>query len=652
MEADWKQAWEEEDYETVIDLLSEGIDDVTDDLAQLQTNEIQQLCEHLYHRHEAYKAIGRFHFAVADADRIIAILHRFRLDSNFDSMKPLKGWNEHNDLHEDNERGRKRVGGEHVGTPGHKAKRRKTNKKWIRQTLSLLPTELIALVASFLEPGDTISLANTCSQFRGISQLWEHLCFRRVTPIPETGWHPDTIDVCVAAIRICRQRSNENLKGVYLKGHISFGNLAEIFEALKPSWKTLKSISIPTLNQKLCYQKLYRKCPRLESIDVRVDHRCIKGSPTSQSRLQGDGMFPGSEMPFKLKIFKADLDRDCGVISKHMRHLEVVEGVCVRRQTQPGFIQGLISVAPNLREWKDVDNGRWYAHTVRLSDFGAGNIPTQPIVFPKLLKVCALWSEHFFKCEFPALEEARFNAMRVGRGRLTAETFDACESRISANISKSPSLKKLELLLPSDQSLQKNILTAVASLEHLEELRLWCDWPISLRALIDIQMNGNQVVAPAKLMCGSLKILGLFVQHSNYGDDRQLSRELTELLITRFLIQQGCRRKHIGKRVHAAMMTYKKDSDDPDKGETKKKKPTDNSEKKRLMSEVLADVRESNYPGEFEVDDEGVKRELFSLALLELEICRDMLPIVVQPEDKLLRTLIDIITEIDTTERW
>ncbi|GAC94170.1 inosine-5'-monophosphate dehydrogenase [Pseudozyma hubeiensis SY62] len=286
-----------------------------------------------------------------------------------------------------------------------------------------------------------------------------------------------------------------------------------------------------------------------------------------------------------------------------MEGLEVVEGVSRSRQIQKSFVEKLVAAAPTLREWIDCLEARWDPLKVD-PEILSGILPAEPIVFPRLRKLSAVWCEHLVVCECPSLEELSFNAQRVSVGTSVVRNPIVPAYRM---LYHTPKLKKLHILLPSDKEARNEIFSAIYQLDQLEELYLWSRMEgFSLQTLIELQQSGGDLTTPSQIMWPALRTLGLMLSECPLYLSTGLERELCELLATRFLLHQGCRRGEARTRVAAALAAY-------DKTETKTLK----AQKRKLAAEALAVAAESAYPGNF-VTHEGVSREVFSPMLAEL----------------------------------
>lgn len=346
-------------------------------------------------------------------------------------------------------------------------------------------------------------------------------------------------------------------------------------------------------------------------------------------------LFPETKMPFQLRYFVARPDYDCGDISPHMGHLEIVEGVCAMRQKEYSFIKGLQSAASTLREWIDCPEARWGMTDVVEDEYGTKQLPDAPIIFPNLRKLNALWCEHFLKAEFPALEEASLNSLRtksyVGR------------NRVASIISKSPTLKKLHILLPPEQAFQTRILTTVAELEHLEELHLWCNGTFSLRPLIDAQLADVFANDSVDIICPKLHTIGLVHRKSSWSsesEEKLMQRDLIEFLILRFYFERRLRLDEAKKRLEAALVGH---------GESVQK--MNQTQKKKLIADAMESTSASSYKGMF-VKAGNLTREAFAPVLSRLVLTNQMARNILKKKDELGRSLIDCIRYIDHKKEW
>ena len=646
--ANIKEAWDENDYEKVIELASRNIEEHASASKNYDYDGVQQLCANLQCRFKAYQAMKLFSLAAADANRAFELLAEFGVDSSVNLGLSQRSSTETFSASQKDPHGRKRVGN---GSGATESKRRRIGSDGSTASpptiFSLLP-DLLLRVSEFLQPEDRIHLANTCAEFRKIPELWQHLVFRRIRSTLRVGWHRDTIDACVAAIDTCQRRSHGALISVALKGFILPEHLESIFEALRGSLRTLKFVGIPTADQIRCYRELYSQCRSLTGVDVRLYHRHSDDTSRLIEYKQLGNLLhvfpPEGELTFQLKYFLARPDFDCGDISPHMDDLEVVEGVCHARQKQASFIKGIISAAETLREWTDCAEAKWDSDTVDGDDFDVKLLPTAPVIFPRLCKLSGLWAEHFIECEFPSLEEASINSVRI-KSPLASLTMQDKRPRVVTIIAKSPNLKKLDILLPASSSAQKEILIAVAELEHLEELRLWSKGPISLQPFVALQEDGSGANASIDVVCPKLHTLGVFIKSvtsykSTEPSEKELERQLCEFLIMRFFGLQGCRRGEAMKRTEAAMAVY-------DKSPIKMNK----TQKKELMTEAISAAGQSTYKGRYQTIRD-LKRELFTPVLSRLELSSGFEKLISVGNDQVLAQLVTAVRERDVSKEW
>lgn len=663
------EAWARKDYESVVELASCSIEQLASTPTRNDLDGVQQLCTALRYRFKAYKAMTLYSLAVADADRVMNLLSEFDVDVNFDdSQSPIStpatsgpapsttSAPDPDDKHSEiatsssrpasgrrsarlTQQGQKRSASDSLTE--EKAKRIKgkkpTKRRLVRRASEMLinfPVELILTIAELLDAVDRIRLASTRHDWRHIPQLWQALEFKRVCNTTSKGWGRDTVDAAVAAIETCQRRSHGTLSRVVLKGFVTSHAATQILEALRPSSATLKDLAIPAMDQKLCFEQLYQFCPNLEGIDIRID--MAPGYDVNIETLaRYTSLFTLAKLPCKLKSFISRQSIDCGDIAPHLQGIEVVRGVSYKRQKQLNFIEGIVKAAPTLIEWQDdPDNKKWDRTTVTLGDYSVQQLPSSPIVFPKLRKLSGLWSEHFLDCEFPALIEARFNSLR-GPSSLAPISPDN-HARVATAISRSPFLKKLDVLLPSSQQPLKQIYQAISQLENVEELGLWSSGTLSLEMLVQAQRTGADNDVPGKGMLSALHTLRLAAM-TNSGP-RSLERELGEILLMRLYLSRGCAVKEAKSRTEAALIAYEKSGI----GMTK-------SQKKKIVAGSADAAANSPYKGTF-VMANGQKRETFTAVLPRLVLSQGMSKVLLEGSESLLNQLVFEIVEVDTKE--
>ncbi|EST09448.1 F-box domain protein [Kalmanozyma brasiliensis GHG001] len=652
------QAWRDNNLELVVKLASEIIEMVAGAPAHGNVDAVRQLSAGLRYRFLAYEAMGLAVLAVADAKRIFELTARFGSDADVevdDQLLPVLAGSDISAMDAEMTRdenpamdidtnsapsGLKRSAEDTLG--GTVVKRSKAgNRPLLRCTAGLtsLPSEVIITVADFLPASDRIKLANTCNAWRnGIPELWSSLEFVRIKNISSSqGWLRDTLETCISAIQTCQRRSHNRLSSVVLKGFVTQDGVSSILDALASSKVTLKYLAIPTPAQQHCFKQLYRHCRNLAGVDIRVqtEHR--------ESVSTGSSLFDSTKLPFKLKTFISTQAIDCGDIARHMAGLEVVHGVKFSRQKQLSFIQGLVDAAPSLIEWQDDPEDKWDNTNVVLGDYGAGQnqLPTQPILFPKLRKLSALWAEHFIECLFPALEEARFNAQR-GPNSLSPGAQN--QSRIAAVVLKSPSLRKLDILMPSTtaSSETRQIFNAIATLPKLKELGLWSvSSNMTLLPLVDAHKVGAD-----NNTCLILPELHTIRLCTTTVSSTSLDRELSELLLLRFYLKQGCSLGEAKIRSEAALLVHFS-STSYGYGMTK-------AQRKKAINASAAEAAESTtYKGTFTTTSDGLKREEFDKSVLQnLVVSRGMSKHLVESSNALLKQLIGRIVEVDTSKKF
>lgn len=640
-----RQAWERKNFEAVVNLASSLVEVRASAAAFDNVDLIRELVAALRHRFLAYDKLGLASLAVADAKRILELISKFGADADVQVDQDLLPKLASLDtvavpvLESGGVRAPKRPAEDTLG--GTLIKRPKAGDRLIVRKISIiqLPVEVILLIADHLGPSDRIKLANTRLDWRRIPELWRTLEFVRVTHNTTYGWQRDTIDACVTAIETCQRKSHNTVSSVVLKGALNSEGVAHILEALQSSSHSLKHLAIPTMDQSRCFTHLYKRCPNLSGIDVRLGtdsgsrHVAAYGSPTS--------LFESSKLPFKLKRFISDQSLDAGDIAHHMAGLEVVHGLKFFRQKQISFIDGIVRAAPTLLEWVDDTRDYWDNTTVALGDYSVSRtqLPTSPIVFPKLRKLSAFWAEHFIEGAFPALVEARLNSKRGISSLSPTTSDDSC--RVAAIILKSPSLKKLDILLPSGQTEIKQIFSAVATLPNLEELGLWATSTAHLIDFFKARKSDGDKEGP--LILSQLHTIRLC--SGAFSSNQDLDRLLSEFLLLHFYSKHGCNFKDARTRTEAALLAYNiNDSHHPSShGITK-------TQRKKLINASANTAAGSCFKGDYTLID-GVKRENFSSVLPNLIVSRGLSKCFEGPTS-VLSQLITRIVEVDTTKHF
>ncbi|KAJ9479926.1 Nucleolar RNA methyltransferase [Pseudozyma hubeiensis] len=637
------QAWERNNFEAVVSLASSLVELRASAAAFDNVDLVRELVAALRHRFLAYDKLGLASLAVADAKRILELIAKFGADADVQVDEDLLPKLASLDtvavpvLEAGGVRAPKRPAEDTFG--GSLIKRPKAGDRLLVRKISIiqLPVEVILLIADHLGAPDRIKFANTRLDWRRIPELWRSLEFVRVKHNTTYGWQRDTIDACVTAVETCQRKSHNSLSSVVLKGALNSEGVAHILEALQSSSHSLKHLAIPTFDQKRCFTHLYKCCPNLSGIDVRLGpdsgsrHLAAYGPPTS--------LFESSKLPFKLKTFISDQSLDAGDIANHMAGLEVVHGLKFFRQKQISFIDGIVRAAPTLLEWVDDTRDYWDSTTVALGDYSVSRtqLPTSPVVFPKLRKLSAFWAEHFIEAAFPALIEARLNSKRGISSLSPTTSDDSC--RVAAVVLKSPSLKKLDILLPSTSSEIKQILAAIVTLPKLEELGLWAT---STAHLIDFFKarksegdNEGNLILP---QLHTIRLCSLAV-----SSNQELERSFSEFLLLRFYLKHGCQFKEAKTRTEAALLAYNiHDTHYPySSGMTK-------TQRKKLINASANTAAGASFKGDYTLID-GVKRESFSSVLPNLIVSRGLSKCLEGPTS-VLSQLITRIVEVDTTK--
>ncbi len=552
-------AWERKDHEMVVQLASTLVEDASGAPGRDDLDGVRHLCTGLRLRFKAYTAMRLYSLAVGDASRLLDLLTTYGADVQGDDdleVGSTTGIQSEPAARRRSARLSQPRGQKRSATPKASGGQQSKRSRLVRssqpqpqpqpeptsgndgETISILyfPVELILLIANHLSITDRLHLANTCHDWRRIPQLWQSLKFRRTKSTGKDGWHYDTVQACVTAIEICQRRSRGTLTCVKLQGFVTSGAVGPILDILQLSSATLQHVAIPTLDQKLCFDRLYYRCPNLTGIDVRFTSTS-DANVLAQDPQRITSPFQSDTLPFQLRSFYSRADLPYGPLTSHMEGLQVVHCMAYKRQKKLSFVDGLLRAAPTLVEWWDDVGTDWYRSVINLGDFGIERLAVTPLVFPKLRRLNALWSEIFIDCEFPALREARINSMR-GPSTLdpaTSTTF----SRAAAIITASPLLKKLEILLPPGFSAQRQIYVAISKLRHLEELTLCTtDSSLSLRPLLDAEEELATPKSAAQETMPALQTLRIILKTCGRGNDT-LVNELVELLLIRYYRREG-----------------------------------------------------------------------------------------------------------------
>lgn len=642
------EAWARNDLEAVVQLASSLIERFASAPARYDLDDVQQLCAALRYRFRAYESMGLCTLAFADTKRLLKLIAEFGDNVDVEVDEDLLPASSHQEFKTNinSNRGSALNGGAEQGTKRpadtelgvQLVKRLKGgSRRLIRRSASIvqLPVEIILMIASFLTSVDCISLANTRTVWRSIPGLWQTLKFSRVKHTSAKGWQRDTIDACIAAIETCQRRSHGALVRVILKGYISERLVGAVLEALQPSVSTLQYLGIPTLDQTQCFKLLYKRCRNLEGIDIRIFLDPKEGGVLYGEHLsRATSLFAEKKLPFKLKTFVSSQDIDCGDITPHLDGIERLRGVRLARQKEFNFADAIVRAAPTLVEWQDEVGSRWDYTTILLTDYALNpeHLPKRPIVFPKLRKLSGFWSEHLIECEFPALLEARLNSLRGPTALLPVAQNNRL--RIAAIISKSPLLKKLDVLLPTGNTALNQISTAISKLQKLEELGLWSTTGVSLQSLVEVQRSCIAECDDGNVVLPALRSLHLYSATVTPRNGQELERQLSELLLLRFYLTHGCKSNEARKRTRAALVGY----DLCEQVMTK-------AQKKKLINTSARAAATTSYKGSFNTVN-GLKLETFSPVLPKLVLSHGMS--LLPGSESLLNQLVFEIAEKDT----
>ncbi|SPO27782.1 uncharacterized protein UTRI_04187 [Ustilago trichophora] len=551
-----------------IQFYSTSIEHLNGELMKPDPRYAPQLFAVLILRSQSYAAIGLLGLAKNDAERAVELFAEMKRTHVADHGSSLSGAIPSDKRSStqrvcpltDNRVAHSRQSHHAAISTGHSSAKRQKREERLSQSTFLgvleMPTEIILTIAHHLDPVSRIRLAGTHPGWRKLPHLWQSLHFSRIDQVSVKGWHRDSINACIDAIQTCQVRSHGTLASVILKGFITPNMVGRILDALRSSSATLTHLAIPTLDQSQCYDKLYQHCHSLSGIDVRLCLDEREPNLCEENLLRSTHLFCSAKVPFRIKTFVGSPDYDCGNVTPHLEGFEVVRGLHLKRQKRPDFISALRRAAPTLIEWRDCPDNKWDNTLVSLDDYGMSvqDLPQSPIIFPKLRKLNALWAESVFDCDFPVLIEARFHSLRVPWALARSPGYG--RNRVASAIHRSPSLKKLDVLLPGTHTALKQIFTAIGQLEHLEELGLWSPKTISLQAFVDVQYTTANEHPSRKIMCPALKTLRLSARMIPTRFEKELERELSEMLLSRFYLSNGHKLNEVRARTKAALSAH------------------------------------------------------------------------------------------------
>lgn len=344
---------------------------------------------------------------------------------------------------------------------------RQTRKILGGSLMNRLPNEMLIEVALYLDTSDRVAMSQTCRSWRQILVsspcLWTSLT---VKAKPTTTVGAVTEAMAVKRLNIidaAAQKAHHRLEHVQLFVQFPKAFLDRALAILRLSAETLTHIDIETGALQDCYESLYRHCPRLKSLVIRLPWDMQFGNvsnSTFEDKLTQD------KEPFSLE----SLSVASGVLHHRflLRHLRKARSLqrynpFMRLDpAQPDYaadVEILRSLTEHLEQWTDVA----CVHRPRARQRAAAAEPMS-LTFPKLIKVSNLHMLDSFRFILPIVEDLSLSleeSVRDAQGSLAAQTLRS-----------SPMIRKLGLYDGTLREEDHAILRALQELRYLEVLDL------------------------------------------------------------------------------------------------------------------------------------------------------------------------------------
>lgn len=301
-------------------------------------------------------------------------------------------------------------------------------------------------------------------------------------------------------IASCASRSNNALESVIFASPFPDVLLEDILYILRSSAPTLTHIEIPTERQRICYELLYRCCPRLKSLRLYFG-RCEVVPVISHQVRDRDTMLEATkaaEHPFSLEVLQAGyFNRGLPFdLVPHTSTLRVLRG-CGPWDLVPGgkltarqYVQFLSTFASNVEEWTGLKDLR----RPRFVDTEDVDRPVE-LAFPQLTKLGHYCPTETLKMTCPRLLETAVSLHIYAPDPHS----DQWAQGVARFLRSSPLLRKLKLRDERRHFQHFSLHPALRDLRELEDFEfLACEAPVRnyvSRLLLPkaVDVDGRQV---------------------------------------------------------------------------------------------------------------------------------------------------------------
>lgn len=347
-------------------------------------------------------------------------------------------------------------------------------------TISSLPLEILLLVLQEVRSIHATSLV--CRAWRSLilrsPSMWRRLVLRQ--GIPEKK--------CIDLLTVYTERSQATIEFVEVPVSVTLRDLRDpsrIISALRQNAASLRHIKMPSTNQRMCYETLYRYCDNLRCLDIRMELKTTLGYHGLRGLVseKNANKFPSTgDASFKLEVYNGDPGQECGFppsSTANMRILRYCEPASDDTDERVSHIfNRIVSCADTLEELCLNDSANFgkhlYRHPVHRMDTES---VSRPIVFKKL-KILTGWliPRNFNPCVFPALKHAtvQFNFKCEGRDVPASRPYSSAAKFFEA----SPNIETLTMFMddngedPNESGFEP-VWSAIGRLEHLSSLTIY-----------------------------------------------------------------------------------------------------------------------------------------------------------------------------------
>lgn len=289
--------------------------------------------------------------------------------------------------------------------------RQKMSDDFVPPLTDRLPNEVLIEIALHLQTEDRTAMSQICTRWREIlvstPWLWTTVQFK----MPFKRLHQERSVAWLDHIALCTSRSNNSLESVTFASAFPDVLLEDVLGLLRPSAPTINHIAIPTERQRICYELLYRCCPKLKHLKLRFG-RCEVVPVVSRhvrDHIPTLEAIKAAEQPFSLQVlesghFYSGLPFN---MLPHVSSLRILRKcgpwdlVPDGKLTASQYVQFLSTFASNVEEWTNV---RYSFRQLRLID-SAAVVPHHEMHFPRLVKLGLYCTDGPLKMTCPRLLE-------------------------------------------------------------------------------------------------------------------------------------------------------------------------------------------------------------------------------------------------------